>query len=171
MAHSHPLNEHERDNLTAYLDGELDKQSARALEAKLNVNAQARVEAEALRRTWEMLDYLPRPEPSPEFTHRTLERLTVAPGRAAGTKIGGRARLWLVRAGWAAAAVLAVVAGFSGMTHYLQRAPLDPDRQLIEDLHVIQNARLYEQVDDIDFLHKLANADDPDLFGDDNPGS
>src|SRR5712664_4146291 len=120
MANPNPLDDHERDNLTAYLDGELDQQSERALEAMLSVNAEARGEAEALRRTWEMLDYLPRPEPSPEFTHRTLERLTVAPAHAAGVKLSGRVRHWFARAAWAAAVVLAVIAGYSGMNRYLQ---------------------------------------------------
>ena len=45
------------------------------------------------------------------------------------------------------------------------------DDQLVQDLYVIENARVYEHVDDIDFLHKLANPNDPDLFGDDSAGS
>src|SRR5262249_41087596 len=137
MANPHSLNDHERDNLTAYLDGELDKQTARALEAKLSVNTEARGEAEALRRTWEMLDYLPRPEPSPEFTHRTLERLTGAPPSDASSRRGGRFRLY--RAGWAAAILAAIVAGYAATHRHLQQAPFDPDRQLVDDLHVVQN--------------------------------
>src|SRR5262249_41070651 len=67
------LTDEDRANLVAYLDGELDAEAAQALEAKLSVDPTARAEADALKRTWELLDYLPRPEPSPSFTHRTLE--------------------------------------------------------------------------------------------------
>src|SRR5262249_17230514 len=71
------LSDEDRANLVAYLDGELDEASAQALEAKLNTDPRARAEAETLRRTWELLDYLPRAEVSTSFTHRTLERLAV----------------------------------------------------------------------------------------------
>ena len=67
MPNSSPLNERERADLVAWLDGELEGEAARA-------------EADALRKTWELLDYLPRPEPSASFTHRTLSRLAPARG-------------------------------------------------------------------------------------------
>src|SRR2546423_15225564 len=78
MAKLPPLSDEDRENLVAYLDGELDAKTARTLEAKLHLDAEARAEAEALRRTWEMLDYLPRPEPTATFSSRTLERVTAA---------------------------------------------------------------------------------------------
>ena len=76
MTEPSPRNEQEQADLVAYLDGELTGEAARTLEAKLSLDPQARAEADALRRTWELLDYLPRPEPSARFTHRTLERLS-----------------------------------------------------------------------------------------------
>src|SRR5262245_7085539 len=136
MANPDPLNERERDDLTAYLDGELDRQSARALEAKLGVSPEARREADAMRRTWEMLDYLPRPEPSPDFTHRTLDRLTAA-SLASTAGLRDSTRPWFFRTGWAAAALIAAFVGYAGMDRYLQRGPVDPDRQLVQDLHLI----------------------------------
>src|SRR5690242_13523120 len=63
--------------VTAYLDGELEGGAARSVEAKLNKDAAVRAEAEALQKTWEMLDYLPQPQASPAFTNRTLERVSV----------------------------------------------------------------------------------------------
>ena len=94
-----PLNEKEREDLVAYLDGELDAKEAREVEAKLNLNPQARKEAEALKKTWEFLDYLPRPQPSPEFTQRTLEKLAPQPTM----QVRRQGRPWLGRIGWAAA--------------------------------------------------------------------
>jgi anti-sigma factor RsiW len=81
MAESSWLTEPERADLVAYLDGELGRETARALEAKLSLYPEARAEADALLRTWELLNYLPRPEPSPTFTHRTLSRLALVRAR------------------------------------------------------------------------------------------
>src|SRR5438132_13136828 len=101
------LSEQDRDDLVAYLDGELDEDSARQLEAKLTLDPEARADADALQQTWGLLDYLPRPEPSPSFTHRTLERLAV---RTSPVRKSAAAR-WLVGLGWAAAVLLALGAG------------------------------------------------------------
>jgi len=86
------FSEQERADLVAYLDGELTGEAARALEAKLSLDPAARAEADALRRTWELLDFLPRPQPSLRFTHRTLERLS--PLRADEQQ---RRQLWRMR--------------------------------------------------------------------------
>ena len=66
----------ERADLVAYLDGELDGDAARRIEQKLALDDAARAEATALKKTWDLLDFLPRTEPSPSFTHRTMECLT-----------------------------------------------------------------------------------------------
>lgn len=76
MSEPSPLSERERADLVAYLDGELTGEAARALEGKLSRHPEVRAEAEALRRTWAMLDFLPRAKPSTDFTHRTMEKLT-----------------------------------------------------------------------------------------------
>ncbi len=45
MTTPRPLSDDEREDLTAYLDGELDEQSARELEAKLGRDPNTRAEA------------------------------------------------------------------------------------------------------------------------------
>jgi anti-sigma factor RsiW len=172
MAH---LTEEDRANLVAYLDGELDAEAARALEAKLSLDPTARAEADALKRTWELLDYLPRPEPSPSFTHRTLERLAVQAPTTGTQTIGRPFRwpLWALGLGWAAALLLAAGGGLLA-AHLLRPRPpaavepADLQDQLVRHLRVIENRRLYENVDDLDFVRAL---DTPELFGDDDPGS
>src|SRR5438445_9655383 len=115
MAKLPPLSEEDRENLVAYLDGELSSKAARALEARLNLDAEARAEAEALRRTWEILDYLPRPEPTATFSSRTLERISVP--QMVATKTNGRqGRHWALGIGWAAALLLAGTLGFAGVS-------------------------------------------------------
>src|SRR5205823_3534064 len=101
------LNDEDKANLVAFLDGELDERTAHALETKLNTDPQARAEAEALRRTWGLLDYLPRPEPSPSFTHRTLERLAAHRPLTGTVRTGRRWVRWALPLGWAAAVLLA----------------------------------------------------------------
>src|SRR5262249_15358697 len=65
-------------DLVAYLDGELDPADARRVEARLATDPEARAKATALKKTFDLLDYLPRPEPSPHFTTRTLPQLPAA---------------------------------------------------------------------------------------------
>jgi anti-sigma factor RsiW len=158
------LNEQEQDDLVAYLDGELTGEAARALEAKLSLNPRARAEADALRRTWDLLDYLPRPEPSPGFTHRTLSRAApVVTGKR--PAVPGRRRI-LPGVGWAAALVLAALTGYAGVG--LLRPHRPGEQELVRDLRVIENKPYYDLVGDMDFLREL---DQPDLFGDEAAGS
>ena len=66
--------------LVAYLDGELDPAAARKVEARLAKDPAARARAAELQKAYELLDYLPKPEPSPNFTTRTLDKLPVVNG-------------------------------------------------------------------------------------------
>jgi anti-sigma factor RsiW len=158
-----PLNENDREDLIAYLDGEADAKTARSVEAKLSTDPAARKEAEALKRAWDMLDYLPRPEPSPNFTHRTMERLTVQ-----GSSKSRGWRNWAFGLGWAASVLFAAGIGFAGAMVFQHQRQAALERDIVHDLHTVEHLRAYEHVDDIDFLHKLANPNDPDLFGEDS---
>ncbi|HEY1192493.1 MAG TPA: hypothetical protein VGE74_33020 [Gemmata sp.] len=64
--------------LVAYLDGELDEAGARQVEARLARDPAVRARAAELKKSFDLLDYLPRPEPSPNFTTRTLDKLPVS---------------------------------------------------------------------------------------------
>jgi anti-sigma factor RsiW len=173
MARFAPLNDEDREKLIAFLDGELDEKSAHDWEVRLSRDALARTEAESLRHTWELLDYLPQPEPSANFTSRTLERISVLRPAASGPKTRRHWQPWALGIGWAAAILLAGLAGLAGVSRLLpaRETPVaeatEPDRYLARDLRIIENFRLYEHVDDLNFLRRLA--DDPDLFGDESP--
>src|SRR5215213_6826282 len=71
------LNDEDREILTAYLDGELDDDQSHALEGRLGREPELRAELEAMRQAWGLLDYLPRAQPSPTFTERTMSRLSI----------------------------------------------------------------------------------------------
>ena len=157
------LNDDDRANLTAYLDGELDEEAAQALEAKLSQDPTARAEVEALRQAWTMLDYLPRSSPSATFTNRTMERLSLERPVETGKMPTGGTGSWWGAAVWAAAVLLAAWLGWAASQRLWQRSA-DPDEPLVRQLRLIEKWRAYELVDDVDFLRAL---DDPDLFGDD----
>jgi anti-sigma factor RsiW len=172
--------------LVAYLDGELDPKAAEAVEARLSLDAKARAEVESLKRAWDLLDFLPRPEPSSTFTTRTLERIeplrlpgasatvsTLAsshPSAALATTAGRQRRL-LVWGGWAAAVLGAGLIGYfaRGPVHDAIYPPAERsnDAQIVADVQLLENLRLYRHVDDIEFLKEL---DTPELFGEDAGG-
>jgi anti-sigma factor RsiW len=167
------------DDLVAYLDGELDPTTADAIEARLNLDPKARGEAESLKRAWDLLDLLPRTEPSTNFASRTLERLepsspiataaTVAISESSAPK--SPRRKFLIAAMWAVALVGASVAGyFARPALHGVLFPDDArvhDAQIFADQVLLENLRLYRHVDDVEFLKEL---DKPDLFGDDAGG-
>ena len=165
MSEMVPLNDDERAELVAYLDGELTEQAARGIEARLQRDPGVRAEAEALKQTWELLDYLPHREPSPSFTHRTVERISALhPARSSLTTDWRR---WALGIGWAAAFFLCGLGGYAAVTHFYPKETAT-EENLVRDLRIIENKHYYEAADDIDFLREL---DHPDRFGEDSFGS
>lgn len=171
-----PLNDDEKAELVAYLDGELDEHATQMVEAKLATDPEARAEMDSLKQTWGLLDYLPKATPSPNFTHRTMERLTLEKvGVVAKTGkqvplVEGKRTRWWVAAGWVVGLLLAVGAGYGAALHFFPPVAPDPghesDESLVRHLRVVEKWRYYENVDDRDFLNGLAQ---PDLFGEE-PG-
>jgi anti-sigma factor RsiW len=168
MSNPSRLSETEQADLVAFLDGELVGEAARAMEAKLNLNPAMRAEAEALKRTWELLDFLPRPEPSPSFTHQTLSRLKPLQQADAAKSRPWRQPNWrtmLFAGGWAAALLLSLMAGYQGYVHLVPHEP--GDAELVRELRLIENKQYYDLIDNVAFLRQL---DQPDLFADDSAG-
>ena len=119
-----------------------------------------------MKKAWDLLDVLPRAEPSPEFTSRTLTRLTAAQKQPAGVIRSHHWKAWAVGLGWVASLFLATYIGFSGFSRVAPREPTE--MELVKELRLIENKRLYELIDDLEFLHEL---DHPDLFGEEVRGS
>jgi len=164
------LTEDERAELVAFLDGELTDAEARTVEARINVEPAYRAEAQSLDRAWKMLDYLPKPEPTPQFTERTLSR--IAPGPATRTRKPpphpGKKGPWFwptAAFAWLLAIFVMIGVGYAGYGRLVPREPGDAD--LVRDLRLIENKKAFDNVEDFEFLERLAH---PDLFGDDNAG-
>ena len=166
-----PLSEDEKAELVAYLDGELDDAATQVVEAKIATNPDARAELDALKQTWGMLDFLPKASPSPNFTNRTMERLTLERFGGSGSKKtpAYKPTPWLARIGWAAAIAIALGGGYLASLRIWPAAPgLDPipedELPLVQHLRILERWRYYENADDLDFVKKLNH---PDLFGED----
>jgi anti-sigma factor RsiW len=170
-----PLSDEDRAALSAYLDGELEEEALREVETRMSLEPNVRAEYEMMRRTWGLLEYLPRATPAPDFTSRTLERLA---GEAARGLAGDRLRrYWAVvrrlpiaGLAWAAACLVAAGAGYA-VGARLPRAALpeatpESDETLVRQLRVIEQWPLYEHAGDVDFLRRLEQSN---LFGEE-PG-
>ncbi len=156
MEESSPITPELRDNLVAYLDGELDEVATLEVERTLSESAEIRQEVEALSRTWDLLAELPRVEASNEFTERTLASLE-ASEEASDRKqplFGSQARRNLLLASLLAGAILCAAAGFL----FTNRAIPQRTDPLVKDLPVIEQLDLYEEAGDLKFLTALSQA-------------
>lgn len=164
------------EEIVAYLDGELDPKSAEGVATKLSLDPRLRAEAESLQRTWDILDILPRPLPSSNFTTRTLSQAMPVPaGSASGATIpfgtsGATMTLPAAAPGigfWLTSAAIVLVAALLGYIGHREFAPprpagVDPS---LEDVPLMKNLRLYRYVDDLEYLQKL---DTVEMFADDS---
>lgn len=158
------LTAEQRDNLVAYLDGELDEELTQQIDRVLVQSEVARHEVEALARTWEMLDLLPRPHAREDFTERTLTTLKVSEMRPrlvdqpwfAVVRKGGVMLVWL--AGLAVCALL----GFAATTRWVP----NPQAEMLANLPLLENLDLYLEVQELEFVHQLQRLQ---IFGTSEP--
>jgi anti-sigma factor RsiW len=150
------LNPEERANLAAYIDGELTEDESQVIATKLSLSAVARREVEQLKKTWEMLDFLPRPAASPLFPERTLSTVRALElkagswSRAAGTWLDWALRLLVC---------LAVAAASAGLGFALSRWGVpDLASRLVHDLSLAEHLEEYEEAGTFRFLEELAKS-------------
>ena len=147
------LTSEEREDLVAYLDGELDEQGSEGIEQLLARSETARREVDALERTWDLLDVLPQVRASDTFTARTMSTIRVSEGNRAAPP-----RAWspLVRRGAIAAVCLLGLAGSAALGFYLaHESRRDGTEILVRDLPVIESLDVYREIQDEAFLRRL----------------
>jgi anti-sigma factor RsiW len=149
------LTAEQRADLVAYLDGELDEGATQRIEGILAQSPVARNDTEMLVRTYDLLELLPRPKATTEFTEKTIAtaRLTevktdFAQSPALKTARDGLKLLVL------AAVVFAVGVGGYAIANRL--VSLESD-QLVRDLPVVERMDDYREVGDFEFVKKLSN--------------
>jgi anti-sigma factor RsiW len=154
MAKLARLNPEHRDNLAAYLDGELEEVATQEIEQILAVSEVARHEVDMLSRTWDMLNSLPAHKASEEFTQKTVSSMRAAertgPGLASqavkqNARRGGVLTLW---------AAILVVCGYVGYSATHQWVPNDSE-QLLDEYETISNLDKLQEVGSIEFLQVL----------------
>lgn len=142
-----------RDDLVAYLDGELDESRSGQIDQVLARSEVARHEVEALARTWELLDVLPRVAAPSDFAETTMTSLKVAETR---TPITEQPWFDYVRRGgvvavWAAALSISAAVGFQITSRWVP----NPHEEVLRDLPLLEKLHQYEDVKDVEFLRQL----------------
>lgn len=146
-----------REELVAYLDGELSVEQTRRIEERAAREPRTRRILEEFDRTWHLLDELESPATNEDLTRTTLEMVALAAAgdaeraKAAAPRARWRMRLWTL-----AGLVAAAAAGFALVAAL---AP-DPNAQLLQDLPLLENLDQYKAVGSIGFLRALKD-DDP----------
>ena len=142
-----------RDNFVAYLDGELEPTEAKDLERVLADSPVARKDVELLVRTYDMLELLPRPQATVEFTQKTMATIKLSDIKPDVTQSTWYKRLHLGIVAAAGSALLAV----TGLLAYAGTSRLLPTEEdlLLRDLQVIKHLDEYSQVGQFEFLERL----------------
>ena len=141
-----------REELVAYLDGELPPEEARAVEARLSRDERYRREMQGFDRAWSALEELPQATVDDTFTKTTIEMVAVAAEKDLAEQtqtlpfVRRKRTLWI-----AAIATVAATLGFA-----LARIVLDrPDRVLLANLPIVQRLDAYSQNLSAEFLTAL----------------
>ena len=147
-----PMADEVRQQLVAYLDGELSPEASLAMEQRLAEDKRLRRELQELEQAWNALDALPRETVDEDFAKTTIEMVAVAAAEDLNTQTTmlptqrRRQRFHLL--------LLLAVVGLGSFVA-ARFGPRDPDRELVEHLPVILHADTYPYVPDVEFLREL----------------
>lgn len=153
-------------DLVAYLDGELSADESADIERRLADDPVLRERLAQLQRTWDLLGTIPAKRLDETFTQSTVElvAMRVDSDLKASRKSLLRNR-WLQGAVVAGLTLASVGIGYSA-SRYSREAP---NRQLLEDLPVIERVDMYRNAQEIEFLVRLAEEGLFDESMDDQP--
>ncbi|HEV3121039.1 MAG TPA: hypothetical protein VGY53_04015 [Isosphaeraceae bacterium] len=153
LPEQHRLSPAERANLVAYIDGELNDAESRAIATKLTQSVTARRELEALEKTWELLDFLPRPEPTAGFTERTLSQVQLHVEREGRfLNLADAAAQRVIRVAVLVVSSLATLALCYVAARWIWP---DPTARLERNLSVADHLDQYLDIGSYDFLSRL----------------
>ncbi len=156
------LSPDERANLVAYIDGELPEINSRAIATKLTQSATARREVEMLKKTWELLDYLPMPAVEERFTERTVSHIRLLENAGADWEPTFQSLIGFL----SVAAVYVGIGGACLAAGYVGTRWIWPDdgARLASELSLVEHLDAYLDAGSFDFLKQLA--DSPEFSGD-----
>lgn len=147
------LNSEQRENLVAYLDGELSEEETQDIEQVLASSEVARHEVDMLSRSWDLIGVLPSTKASEEFTRKTLSSLRAAEAERSfvSPEFRRNVKRLTILAGWGAVLGLCVYLGFTATNRWVP----NPSDQLLDEYDVISNLDRYSEVGSIEFLQTL----------------
>jgi hypothetical protein len=156
MAKAYRLTADQRDDLVAYLDGELEDGQTQQIDQVLARNEVARHEVEALARTWELLDLLQKPNATEGFTDRTITTLRVSEMATPITEQAwfGHLRKGAIAAVWVAVLSICAAVGYGITT----KAVPNEQAELLTELPLIRNLDVYLEIENLDFVRELQRA-------------
>ena len=150
------LSPEERANLAAYIDGELTENEARVIATKLSFSPTARREVESLKKTWELLEYLPRPKASEDFPDRTITSLRSLEANRVSWEQATSA--WLAPAAKLAACLLVAAASIACGFALTRWVWPDPAVQMARELSLAEHLEEYQEVGSFEFLEELVKS-------------
>ena len=149
------------EELTAYLDGELEPAEVQRVEARLGSDTAYRAQLQALQKTWDLLEILPAEVPDSSFVKTTME-MAIQDAVVSRQHRNRRSLRWIFRN---LLFVLLLLGAFGIACYATMMAKTAPHRQLVNDLMLIENLDRYNKVDrNLEFLTRL---DEWGLFADD----
>ena len=147
-----------REELVAYLDGELDGKSCQRVEQRLAEDEPYRRRMQQLDDTWRLLENLPQTEVDESFTHSTTEMIAMAATEdLAKTRTAAARNRLLSRSSLGGMLLVAALVGYSVIASIAAR----PNRRLRADLPVIEGIDIYRNIDSVELLRRL---DEKGLF-------
>ncbi|WP_254507850.1 anti-sigma factor [Anatilimnocola floriformis] len=140
------------EELVAYLDGELPDAERARIEKRLASDAACQRKLAQLQKAWDLLDMLSKAEPDAEFARSTVEMVAIQQEKEVEQlQVNAHRTKWLMFAGGGVAIAASLVAGFMLASYQLNA----PERQLLQDLPVIQRVDELRYAESVDFLERL----------------
>jgi anti-sigma factor RsiW len=151
-----------REELVAYLDGELGGGAAADVQRHLDRCPACKLEAEKLSATGGLLDIISDIEPSAEFTAGTVQRAMKAPEQAPAPRLLSVRRL--LPAAAAAAVILTVTLWvlLSPGPQNIENLP-PAEQEIVKNMEILENLELLEDMELLDNLDLLLAYDEEDF--------
>ena len=154
-----PICRRVRENMAAYLDGELKGGARRLIEEHLADCIECRARLDELKETWRLLDELEEPIVRNDFRREVLARAQVAREAEQVARTGGRRS---VLAGLAASAAAAVfLFGLYVSSKPLSDLPTPEQREAITYLDLLRDLDALQAMDDVRQLQALGTVIEP----------
>ena len=147
------LNAEQREDLVAYLDGELPDSKSHQIDEIIAKSEVARHDVEALARSFELLDVLPEIRAADDFVTKTLTNLKSMDQPYILTEQWWFPYLYRLTSitCWLVAIAACGWVGYQSTRNWIP----SPDEDILRELPIIESLDRYQEIGDVDFLKEL----------------